>query len=110
LRLNCIPKKLNELDGRLVSVTINSEKDTEEDINVKGCFIYIGQVPANEIFKDILNFDKDGYIEVDEHKQTNVKGIYAAGDVIKKDAYQLLTAMSDGVIAAVNCIKDIKNS
>lgn len=109
LRLNCVPKRLNEQDGRLVSVTINNEQNEEEDINVKGCFIYIGQVPANEIFKDILKFDKDGYIEVDEHKQTNIEGIYAAGDVIKKDAYQLLTAMSDGVIAAINCIKDIKN-
>lgn len=109
MRYNCIPLKLNELDDRLVSVTINNEDDKEEEINVKGCFIYIGQVPANEVFKDILNFDKDGYIEVDEHKQTNVKGIYAAGDIVRKDAYQLLTAMSDGVIAAVNCIKDIKN-
>ena len=109
LRLNCIPKKLNEIDGRLTSVTVVNEEGIEENINVKGCFIYIGQVPANEVFKDILHFDKDGYIEVDEHKQTNVKGIYAAGDIVKKDAYQLLTAMSDGVIAAVNCIKDIKN-
>lgn len=110
IRYNCVPKKLNELDDKLSSVTIINEKGIEEELKVKGCFIYIGQVPANEIFKDILNFDKDGYIEVDEHKQTNVEGIYAAGDVIKKDAYQLLTAMSDGVIAAVNCIKDIKNS
>lgn len=109
LRLNCVPKRINELDGRVSSVTIINEQNEEEDIIVKGCFIYIGQVPANEIFKDILTFDKDGYIEVDEHKQTNIKGIYAAGDVIKKDAYQLLTAMSDGVIAAVNCIKDIKS-
>lgn len=109
LRLNCVPKRINELDGRVSSVTIINEQNEEEDIIVKGCFIYIGQVPANEIFKDILTFDKDGYIEVDEHKQTNIKGIYAAGDVIKKDAYQLLTAMSDGVIVAVNCIKDIKS-
>ena len=107
LRLNCIPKKLNELDGRLMSVTINNEKDIEEDINVKGCFIYIGQVPANEIFKDILNFDKEGYIEVDEHKQTNVKGIYAAGDVIKKDIYQLTNAASEGMIAAAEIIKKL---
>jgi len=108
IRYNCIPKKLNEVDGKLTSVTIENELKEEETINAKGCFIYIGQVPANEIFKDILSFDDKGYIEVDEHRQTNVKGIYAAGDIIKKDAYQLLTAMSDGVIAAVNCIKDIK--
>ncbi|MBQ7137276.1 MAG: FAD-dependent oxidoreductase [Bacilli bacterium] len=108
IRYNCLPKKLNEKEGRLESVTIENEQQQDEEIKVKGCFIYIGQVPANEIFKDILNFDDKGYIEVDKHQQTNIKGIYAAGDVVKKDAYQLLTAMSDGVIAAVNCIVDIK--
>jgi len=108
VRYNCIPKKLNESEGKLVSVTIENEQQKEEEIKVKGCFIYIGQIPANEIFKDVIEFDDKGYIKVDEHQQTNIDGIYAAGDVVKKDAYQLLTAMSDGVIAAINCIKDIK--
>lgn len=109
VRYECIAKQLNELEGRLQSVTVVNKDGIEEDIAVKGCFIYIGQIPANETFKDILEFDENGYIKVDEHKETNIKGIYAAGDIIKKDAYQLVTAMSDGVIAAVNCIKDIKN-
>lgn len=108
IRYNCIPQKLNEVEGKLESLTITNEEGKNEDIIVKGCFIYIGQVPSNEIFKDVLTFDSEGYIEVDSHKETNIKGIYAAGDVVKKDAYQLLTAMSDGVIAAINCIKDIK--
>ena len=73
------------------------------------CFIYVGQVPANEAFKDIIDFDDDGYIKVNSNNQTNIEGIYAAGDIIKKDIYQLLTAMNDGVVSAVNCIKDIKN-
>ena len=58
----------------------------------------------------VLNYkNKNGYIKVNKHNKTSVDGIYAAGDIVKKDAYQLLTAMSDGVIAAVKCIKDIKS-
>jgi len=109
VRFNCIPIKLNQKEGRLSSITIQNKDNVEEEIFAKGCFIYIGQVPVSEAFKDILEFDEKGYIKVDEHNETNTKGIYAAGDIVKKDAYQLLTAMSDGVIAAVNCIKDIKH-
>ena len=108
IRYNCIPTKLNIKEERLSSITIKNEFGNEEEVSAKGCFIYIGQVPASEAFKDVLEFDEKGYIKVDEHNRTNIEGIYAAGDIVKKDAYQLLTAMSDGVIAAVNCIKDIK--
>lgn len=108
VRYNSIVKSLNELDGKLKDITIESNNEREV-LPVKGCFIYIGQVPANEAFKDIVDFDNDGYIKVNSNNQTNVEGIYAAGDIIKKDTYQLLTAMNDGVVAAVNCIKEIKN-
>lgn len=107
VKYNTTVKSLNALDGRLNDITLENEGN-EEILPVKGCFIYIGQVPANEAFKDILEFDELGYIKVDEHNETNIKGIYAAGDIIKKDTYQLLTAMNDGVVSAVNCIKDIK--
>lgn len=110
IRYNCQAKRLNEENNKLVSVTISNEKDEEEDIPVQGCFIYVGQIPANEVFKNVIDFDENGYIKVNQHNETNVKGIYAAGDIVRKDAYQLLTAMGDGVIAAVNCIKDIKNN
>ena len=109
VKYNCIATSLNEKDGKLSSITIK-KGEKEENLDVSGCFIYVGQVPANEIFKDILEFDELGYLIVNDHQGTNVKGIYAAGDIVKKDVYQLVTAMSDGAIAAVNCIKDIKNS
>ena len=99
---------MNEQDGKLKDITIVND-GKEEILPVKGCFIYIGQVPANEAFKDVVDFDEDGYIKVNSHNQTNIEGIYAAGDIIKKDTYQLLTAMNDGVVSAVNCIKEIKN-
>lgn len=108
VKYNSIVKSLNELDGKLKDITLlnNNQK---EILPVKGCFIYIGQIPVSESFKDIVEFDEQGYIKVDHHNETNIKGIYAAGDIIKKDTYQLLTAMNDGVVSAVNCIKDLKN-
>ena len=109
VKYNSVVKGLNELDGKLKDITIEKD-DKQEILPVKGCFIYIGQVPANEAFKDIIDFDEDGYIKVNSNNQTNVKGIYAAGDIIKKDTYQLLTAMNDGVVSAVNCIKEIKKT
>ncbi len=108
LEVNAVPISFNSKDDRLSSITLNQNGKTW-DLIVDGCFIYIGQVPASQIFKDIIEFDDDGYIIVDEHNCTNVAGIYAAGDIVKKDAYQLITAMSDGVIAAVNCIKNRNN-
>lgn len=108
VKYNSVVNRINELDGKLNSITIETcEKELE--LLCKGCFIYVGQVPANEAFKDIIDFDDDGYIKVNSNNQTNIEGIYAAGDIIKKDIYQLLTAMNDGVVSAVNCIKDIKN-
>lgn len=109
LKLGYVVKELVDKDEKLSSIIIKDKNNKEEELSVRGCFIYIGQIPSSEAFKSILKFDKDGYIKVNNHNETNVKGIFAAGDIIKKDAYQLLTAMSDGVIAAVNCIKDIKN-
>lgn len=55
-----------------------------------------------------MNLKTDnGYIVVDEHMKTNVDGIYACGDVIKKDLYQITTAIAEGSIAATNAIKFI---
>jgi len=54
-----------------------------------------------------VNKTSDGYIIVDKNKATNINGVYAIGDVIKKDIFQLTTAISDGTIAAINCIKNI---
>ena len=68
-------------------------------------FIYIGLIP-NII--DIKNLNQEnGYIIVDKNEQTNIKGIYAVGDVIKKELYQLITAASEGAIAANHIKKEL---
>ena len=47
-----------------------------------------------ENYKEIL--DENGYVKVNDILETNIKGVYAIGDIIKKDTYQLVTAASDG--------------
>lgn len=101
---NSTIEKFNEKDGVLESVTLN----TKETLNTKACFIFIGYEPATNFLKNLEILDEKGYINVDSEKRTPVKGIYAAGDVVKKEAYQIVTATSDGALAAISCIKDIK--
>ena len=97
-------KELKTNDGILNSVVILTEKG-EQEIFAKGCFVYIGYEPNTELFETI-DKTSEGYIIVDENKLTNIKGVYAVGDVSKKEVFQLTTAINDGAIAAISCIKD----
>lgn len=72
------------------------------ELEVEGLFVYIGLVPTLPFIKYLdLNLE-DGYIVVDSKMKTNLDGIYACGDIIKKDLYQIVTASSEGAIAASN--------
>ena len=77
------------------------------DYKIDGLFINIGYEPSINILKSLdINMDRN-YIIVDKNMETSVKGIYACGDIIKKDLYQLVTAVSDGAIAANHIYKTI---
>jgi thioredoxin reductase (NADPH) len=93
--------KYNQNNNKLTSVTINNKDNLE-------VFLAIGSTPNSEMF----NVNKDNnYIIVDSNYMTNIDKVYAIGDVIKKDYYQLSTAASDAVVAASNIIKrENKNS
>lgn len=79
---------------------------TKEFVNVMtdNVFIAIGQVPHNDMFKDIIELDK-GFIVTDEHMQTSQEGIFAVGDTRKKDVRQIITALGDASIASFYCDK-----
>ena len=83
-------------------------KTNNEDIKIDGLCVNIGYEPSINILKSLnLEIDRN-YIIVDKNMETSVKGIYACGDIIKKDLYQLVTAVSEGAIAANNVYKNIK--
>ena len=88
-------------DTKLTGVKIKNTKTGEESvINADGVFIFVGWDANTETFKDFIELTPDGFIKAGEDTQTNIPGIFAAGDVRKKDLMQIITAASDGAIAA----------
>jgi thioredoxin reductase (NADPH) len=90
------------VDGDSHRVTLrNTQTAARQEIEVRGIFVYIGQVPHTSLFKGILELDEQGYIQADETMHTNLEGVFVAGDVRRKKYRQLTTAMNDGTIAAL---------
>lgn len=83
-------------------------KTNQDEYEVDGIFVNIGYEPSGNILKSLNLKMERNYIIVDKNMETSVKGIYACGDIIKKDLYQLVTAVSEGAIAAFNVYKNIK--
>ena len=66
-----------------------------------GVFVAIGQMPENDVFKNVVEVDPAGYIVAGEDCHTSCSGIFAAGDGRTKKVRQLTTAAADGTIAAL---------
>lgn len=89
--------KLIEENESLSKIQINDEKE----IPVSALFIYVGYAPKTDFAKDLQITNEAGYIIVDENYETSIKGIYAAGDIIIKKVYQIVTAAAEGATAAI---------
>lgn len=81
------------------TITGNRTKATFIEGSI-GVFVFVGNIPQTEPLKSILDLDESGYINTDQDMRTNVKGIFAAGDCRAKTLRQVVTATSDGAIAA----------
>ncbi len=104
--LDAVIESFNEVNGKLGSVTIkNAITNEKKEIICDGAFIYIGQDPVTSMFKEDIKLNPQGYIIVNERMETNIKGVYAAGDVTEKELRQIITATNDGAIAAQNAVK-----
>ena len=104
---NTTIEEFNGEDGVLESLTLN-ENGEKTTLETKACFIFIGYEPATEFLQKLDILDESGYIDVDSEYRTKLDGVYAAGDVVKKEAYQIVTSVSDGALAAITAIKDIQ--
>ena len=87
-------------DDKLQKVTLDNGRELEVD----GLFVSIGREPNAATLVDGLALDESGYVISDEKCATNIPGIFVAGDVRTKDLRQLVTATSDGAIAATAAI------
>jgi len=92
----------------LNKVKIKHQRTHEiSEMNIDGVFIFIGYVPQTKFIADKIALNKRGEIIVNENLETNVKGVFAAGDSIAKRFRQITTATADGTIAALNAIEYI---
>ena len=103
IKFDTIVEKINEKDEKLESIIIK-EREEEKKLVVQGMFIYIGFEPNDSIISELNLILKNQHIVVNESMETNIKGIYACGDIIKKELYQVTTAVGEGSIAA-NSVK-----
>lgn len=99
--------QLIEEDNKLSKIIID-KNGTPKVLEASGLFTYIGYEPSSMLVADLVELDNNGYIKVNSDNETNIKGIYAVGDIVNKPYFQLITAMNDGVIAANACIKELK--
>ena len=78
----------------------NTKTDEKQDLAVDGIFIYVGILPNNELLKESIKLNKSGFVPTNELMETNVPGVYAVGDLRDTPLRQVITACSDGAIAA----------
>ncbi|MBQ8830416.1 MAG: thioredoxin-disulfide reductase [Oscillospiraceae bacterium] len=85
------------VDGKVKGVKLKNTKTGEIcELPCDGVFISIGRKPASEVFASQVETDEGGYIIADESTRTNIRGVYAVGDVRTKALRQVVTACSDG--------------
>lgn len=106
--LNHNVTKLNS-DGKLESIEVTDIDGATKAIDVDGLFVAVGRMPENQAFADLVKLDDAGYIEAGEECHTNIEGVFVAGDNRTKNMRQLVTATSDGAIAAGEAVKYISN-
>lgn len=94
-------------ESHVEGLRIHSRQNGGESLvlPVEGVFVYIGMEPQTKFLEGRVTLDKDGYVLTDERMQTNVPGIYAAGDVRATPLRQVATAVGDGAIAAMTAEK-----
>ena len=95
-----------EGEQRLDTVVLKNLKTNELiPIKVDSCFLFIGYVPNTEIFKGLLKMNKAGFLQTNEKMETNIPGVFAAGDVRDKFLKQVATAVGDGAVAGYSVEK-----
>ena len=81
-------------------VLLNTNNGLKSVYKTDGVFIYIGNTPINQPFSNLNITNDEGYVETNENMETKISGVFAAGDIRAKNLRQIVTASSDGSVAA----------
>lgn len=96
-------------EGIVEELIIKNVKTGEKsNFKVDGCFVFVGYLPVTDLFKGKVKLDEAGYIITDEDMRCDVPGVFAAGDVRRKNLRQIVTATADGAIAATTAERYIE--
>jgi alkyl hydroperoxide reductase subunit F len=92
---------------KVTAIRIKNRKTEEERlVELDGIFVQIGLMPNSAVFKDAVNVNRTGEIEIDIHCRTNRPGIYASGDVSTVPYKQIIISMGEGAKAALSAFED----
>lgn len=110
VRYNSLVKQIH-CNGRVSGLTVQDRKTgATETVEVEGIFIFIGLEPNNELVKDQLTVDERGYVVVNERMEINIPGVFAAGDIRRGTARQIVTAAADGAVAALSALEYLQHA
>ena len=98
-------------DAKVESVIIENLKEGKgKEVKCDGIFIFVGLEPETGLIKNEVECNDNGFVLTNEDMETNVKGVYAVGDIRAKSLRQVVTAVSDGAIAAMSAYKYITSN
>ncbi|MBQ3261474.1 thioredoxin-disulfide reductase [Candidatus Saccharibacteria bacterium] len=98
-----------DAEGKLKSIEVTADGGKAQTLEIDGLFVAIGREPATRVVAGLLELDDAGYVKASENCHTNVAGIFVAGDNRAKEVRQLVTATSDGAVAAMEAVKFVEN-
>ncbi len=97
-------------DERLTKVKVENMKTHEfSEMNIDGVFILIGYIPNTEMFEDAIELTNRKEIITTRDMETNISGVFAAGDCTAKKYRQVTTAVADGTIAGLATVEYLSN-
>ena len=106
--MNKTVDQLETQDGALSNIHVEDVVTKEKTpVNVNGVFVAVGVQPESQVLNGIVDLDENGYIIADAGMQTNIEGVFAAGDIVRKPLRQIVTAAADGAVAAYSAGKYI---
>ena len=84
---------------------VNVKTGEKQEIKLDGLFIAIGVRPNSELIRNTITLSEAGYVLTNDSMETNIPGVFAVGDLRQKPLLQLITAASDGAVAAYTAQK-----
>ncbi|MBN1145252.1 MAG: FAD-dependent oxidoreductase [Bacteroidales bacterium] len=101
------PRSFSRMGDKMAVVVEDLATKQTRELLTDGIFIFVGLKPNIDLFGGNLELDNWGYLKTDEDMRTNLKDVYAVGDVRSKKYRQITTAIADGTIAAINITREL---